>query len=207
MPKAVASTDLLAALGTLPDASSQSFHLDSLNAGNSGVTAFEVDQYVDVLFGAFQGLLIVHELRGDRSKATELIRSRLADQTPPCVFTDSEWEAIVEPCAWQFLVHHVFMARKVQDFEAVRVCIKRTKTAVMDSRTAHAGTEWTGEPDCKRLLRGHFYGFERNVLKRKLDDPTQKDEFTTIDLCDDDHFPIVTWAQRGKAGPIFAPRP
>ena len=45
------------------------------------------------------------------------------------------------------------------------------------------------------------------MLKRKLDDPTQKDEFTTIDLCDDDHFPIVTWAQRGKAGPIFAPRP
>jgi len=32
------------------------------------------------------------------------------------------------------------------------------------------------------------------------------DEHTTVDLCYDDHFPIVTWAQRGETGPIFAPR-
>jgi len=68
----------------------------------------------------------------------------LSVKTPPCVFTDSDWASIVEPCAkcaWQFLVHREFMAREVQDFEVVRVCIKKTKTAVMDSRTAHAGTE------------------------------------------------------------------
>ncbi len=36
------------------------------------------------------------------------------------------------------------------------------------------------------------------------DHPTEKDEFTTVDLCDDDQFPIVGWAQRGAAGPMFA---
>ena len=33
---------------------------------------------------------------------------------------------------------------------------------------------------------------------------SEKDEYTTVDLCDDDHFPIVTWAQRGGAGSNFA---
>ena len=144
MQKGVTSADRIAALLTLPGAVSQSFHLDSLNPGNSGVTAIEEDQYVDVLFGAFLAMLILDELNGDRAEATKLVRSRLAGQTPPCVFTDSDWASIVEPCAkcaWQFLVHREFMAREVQDFEVVRVCIKKTKTAVMDSRTAHAGTE------------------------------------------------------------------
>jgi hypothetical protein len=44
------------------------------------------------------------------------------------------------------------------------------------------------------------------VLRRERDDPTEKDEFTTVDLCDDDQFPIVGWAQRGVNGPIFAVR-
>jgi hypothetical protein len=75
---------------------------------------------------------------------------------------------------------------------------------VLDSRTAHAGTPWTGRAGRKRLYKGHFYGFRQDVLRRKRDHPTEKDEFTTVDLCDDDQFPIVGWAQRGAAGPMFA---
>ena len=205
MPTALASGDRISVLKSLPGAESQSFHRDSLEPGNSGVTAFEEDQYVDVLFGAFQAMLILEKLDEDRDEATALVRSCLADQTPPCVFTDSEWGTIVEPCAWQFLVHREFMEKEVQDFEVVRVCIKKNKTAVLDSRTAHAGTGWTGKPGCKRLYREHYYGFRTDLLEKKRDDPTKTDEFTTVYLCDADHFPIVCWAQLGKAGPIFAP--
>ena len=205
MPTALASGDRIAVLKSLPGAESQSFHRDSLEPGNSGVTAFEEDQYVDVLFGAFQAMLILEKLDEDRDEATALVRSCLADQTPPCVFTDSEWGTSVEPCAWLFLVHREFMEKEVQDFEVVRVCIKKNKTAVLDSRTAHAGSGWTGKPGCKRLYREHYYGFRTDLLEKKRDDPTKTDEFTTVYLCDADHFPIVCWAQLGKAGPIFAP--
>jgi hypothetical protein len=92
----------------------------------------------------------------------------------------------------------------VKDFEVVRVRIKTTKTAVMDSRTEHASSPWMA-PHCrKHLYRGHFYGFRQDVMKLNRAIVFEKDEHTTVDLCDDDHFPIVNWAQRGAAGPIFA---
>jgi hypothetical protein len=203
MPKTLVSTDKLAVLGTYPGADGQSFHRDSIEPGISGVTSIEEDQYVDVLWNGFQAMVILEELQGDREQATKLVRSRLASQTPPYACADEEWATIMEPRAWEFLVHQEFTARGVKDFEVVRVRIAKTKTIVLDSRTAHAGTRWTGKPGCKRLYRGHFYGFREDVLRRKRDNPAEKDEHTTVDLCDDDHFPLLGWAQRGAVGPIF----
>jgi len=206
MPKAVSDTGRLAVLGTFSGAEEQSFHLDSTEPGNSGITAYEEDQYVDVLWNSFIAMVILEELQADRKQATELVRSRLASQNPtfpPFVCSDEKWETL-EPSAWESLVHHEFKARGVKDFEVVRVRIQKTRTAVVDSRTAHAGTSWKAVGGRKRLYRGHFYGFRQNVMKRKRYLVYQKDEHTTVDLCDQDHFPIVSWAQRGAAGPIFA---
>ena len=204
MPISLASTDKLAALKALPAAESQSFHVDSPEPGCSGVTAFEEDQYIDVLFGAFAATVVSQELRVDRKQATELARSRLAALTPPFACSDEEWEAILEPRAWGFLVHQELKARGAKDFEVVRVRVEKNKTIVLDSRTPHAGTPWTGKPGCKRLFKGHFYGFREDLLKRNRVNLTEKDELTTVDLCDNDHFPIFSWAQRGAAGPLFA---
>ena len=206
MPKAVSDTGRLAVLGTFSCAEEQSFHLDSTEPGNSGITAYEEDQYVDVLWNSFIAMVILEELQADRKQATELVRSRLASQNPtfpPFVCSDEKWETL-EPSAWESLVHHEFKARGVKDFEVVRVRIQKTRTALVDSRTAHAGTSWKAVGGRKRLYRGHFYGFRQNVMKRKRYLVYQKDEHTTVDLCDQDHFPIVSWAQRGAAGPIFA---
>jgi hypothetical protein len=151
-------------------------------------------------------MVILEELQADRKQATELVRSRLASQNPTFptfVCSDEKWETL-EPSAWESLVHHEFKARGVKDFEVVRVRIQKTRTALVDSRTAHAGTSWKAVGGRKRLYRGHFYGFRQNVMKRKRYLVYQKDEHTTVDLCDQDHFPIVSWAQRGAAGPIFA---
>ena len=156
MQKGVTSADRIAALLTLPGAVSQSFHLDSLNPGNSGVTAIEEDQYVDMLFGAFLAMLILDELNGDRAEATKLVRSRLAGQTPPCVFTDSDWASIVEPCAkcaWQFLVHREFMAREVQDFEVQRLCVFASRRPRQQS--------WTPAPRTPALNRARGLAFRR----------------------------------------------
>lgn len=203
MPKAVSDTGRLAVLGTFSGAKDQSFHRDSTEPGNSGITAYEEDQYVDVLWNSFIAMVILEELQADRKQATELVRSRLAPQNPSFVCSDEKWETL-EPSAWESLVHHEFKARGVKDFEVVRVRIQKTRTAVVDSRTAHAGTSWKAVGGRKRLYRGHFYGFRQNVMKRKRYLVYQKDEHTTVDLCDQDHFPIVSWAQRGAAGPIFA---
>jgi len=206
MPKAVSDTGRLAVLGTFSGAKDQSFHRDSTEPGNSGITAYEEDQYVDVLWNSFIAMVILEELQADRKQATELVRSRLASQNPtfpPFVCSDEKWETL-EPSAWESLVHHEFKARGVKDFEVVRVRIQKTRTALVDSRTAHAGTSWKAVGGRKRLYRGHFYGFRQNVMKRKRYLVYQKDEHTTVDLCDQDHFPIVSWAQRGAAGPIFA---
>ncbi len=203
MPKAVSDTGRLAVLGTFSGAKDQSFHRDSTEPGNSGITAYEEDQYVDVLWNSFIAMVILEELQADRKQATELVRSRLASQNPSFVCSDEKWETL-EPSAWESLVHHEFKARGVKDFEVVRVRIQKTRTALVDSRTAHAGTSWKAVGGRNRLYRGHFYGFRQNVMKRKRYLVYQKDEHTTVDLCDQDHFPIVSWAQRGAAGPIFA---
>ena len=132
-------------------------------------------------------------------EATELLRSRW-NPSPGC--SDEEW-ASLEPSAWELLVHREFEARGVKTFEVVRVPIQKTKTVVVDSRTSHAGSPWKASSGRQRLYRGHFYGFRQDVLHRPPAVLGDKDESTTVDLCDADNFPIVTWAQRGDA-PIFA---
>jgi hypothetical protein len=120
------------------------------------------------------------------------------------VFSDADWINTVEPRVWQALVHEEFKARKVGHFEVLRVRVKRSKTIVLDSRCPHAGAPWTGSPGCKRLYRGHFYGFRRDVMRRVRESPTDKDEYTTVDLCSSDFFPLASWGQLGEKGPIFA---
>ncbi len=56
----------------------------------------------------------------------------------------------------------------------------------------------------KRLYRRHFYSFRQDVMRRNRAALFDKDEHTTVDLCDAYHFPIVSRAQRGATGPIFA---
>ena len=72
----------------------------------------------------------------------------------------------------------------------------------MDARTAHAGSPWKASCGRTRLYRGHFYGFSQDVLNRDPSILAEIGEVTTVDLCDNDYFPIFTWAQRGI--PIFA---
>ena len=72
------------------------------------------------------------------------------------------------------------------------------------TRQLHAGAPWTGSPGCKRLYRGHFYGFRRDVMRRVRESPTDKDEYTTVDLCSSDFFSLASWGQLGEKGPIFA---
>ena len=102
------------------------------------------------------------------AKEFKPVRSCLADQTPPCVFTDSElWGTIVEPCAWQFLVHREFMEKEVQDFEVVRVCIKKNKTAVLDSpapRTPALGGR--ASPAASACTESTTTAFEQTCLRR-----------------------------------------
>jgi len=127
-----------------------------------------------------------------------------ADGDGACEFSDEEWKNTVEPRVWQVLVHEEFKARKVGDFEVLRVRVKRSQTIVLDSRCVHASAPWTGRPGCKRLYRGHFYGFRKDVLRRVRESPTDRDEYTTVDLCSRDFIPLASWGQVGKHGPIFA---
>ena len=92
MPKSVASTDKLATLQALADVEGQSFHRDSPDLGCSGVTSFEEDQYVDVLWNSFPATVILEELLDDRGQATELVRSRLASLNPPYACSDEAWK-------------------------------------------------------------------------------------------------------------------
>jgi hypothetical protein len=151
MQKAVSDTGRLAVLGTFPSAKDQSVHSDSTEPGNSGITVYEED--VDVLWNSFIAMVILEELQADPKQATELVRSRWASQNPSFVCSDEEWKTL-EPSAWESLVHQEFKARGVKDFEVVRVRVKKTNTAVMDSCTAHAGTSWKALCSRKRLYKG-----------------------------------------------------
>ena len=204
MPETVSDTDRLATLASVSGVGDQSIHCDSPEPGNSGITAYDEDQDIYILWNSFLAMIVLGELQADREEATALLRSSWASRNPsPSGCTDAEWKRL-EPSAWELLVHHEFKARGVKDFEVVRVPIQKTKTVVIDSRTSHAGSPWKASSRRKRrLYRGHFYGFRQDVLNRPPAVMEVKDETTTVDLCDADYFPIATWAQQGAA-PIFA---
>ena len=154
MPEAVSDTDRLAALATLSGAKEQSFHRDSPEPGNSGITAYGEDQDIYILWNSFLATIVLEELLADREEATKLLRSCW---NPSSGCSDEEW-ARLEPSAWELLVHREFEARGVKKFEVVRVPIQKTKTVVVDSRTSHAGSPWKASSRRQRLYRGHFYG-------------------------------------------------
>ena len=204
MPETVSDTDRLATLASVSGVGDQSIHCDSPEPGNSGITAYDEDQDIYILWNSFLAMIVLGELQADREEATALLRSSWASRNPsPSGCTDAEWKRL-EPSAWELLVHHEFKARGVKDFEVVRVPIQKTKTVVIDSRTSHAGSRRSASSRRERLYRGHFYGFRQDVLHRPAYLLSVRDETVTVDLCDADYFPIVTWAQRGAAGPIFA---
>ena len=95
MPKSVSDTDRLAALASKSGAGDQSFHLDSPEPGNSGVTAYDEDQDIYILWNSFIAMVILGELRADREEATALLRSCW---NPSSGCSDAEWD-LLEPSA------------------------------------------------------------------------------------------------------------
>ena len=67
-----------------------------------------------MLWNSFSAIVILEELRADRKEANELLRSRLASQNPPFVFSDEMWATLLERSAWELLVHREFRARGVK---------------------------------------------------------------------------------------------
>ena len=192
MPKRVGDADGLACLESLTGAKAQGFHCDSRKSGGTAIASYEQDQFIYVLFFAFCAMRILEELRSDRLAATEYVRSRLASQPTKIVFSHKEWKDVAEPGIWQFLVHEEFKVREVRRFEVVRVPLNKDHTCALDTRCPHGGAPWTG---ARRAYRGHFYGYERDLQKQTPEQVTEKDEYITVDLCHDDFYPIVGWAQ------------
>jgi len=192
MPERVGDAEVLACLESLCGAKPQGFHCDSRKSGGTAITSYEQDQFVYVLFFSFFAMRILEELRHDRLAATEYVRSRLAAQPERIVFSAKEWKDVAEPGIWQYLVHEQFKVLKVPRFEVVRVPVCKDHTAALDTRCPHAGAPWSG---ARHAYRGHFYGYERDLQKQTPEQVVETDEYTTVDLCDDDFFPIVGWAQ------------
>jgi hypothetical protein len=199
MPKRVGDAEGLACLESLCGAKTQGFHCDSRKPGGTALTSYEQDQFIYVLFFAFYAMRVLEELRKDRQAATEYVRSRLAALPEKILFSPKEWKDVAEPGIWQFLVHEEFKVRKVPRFEVVRVPLRKDHTGALDTRCPHAGAPWYV---VRRAYRGHFYGYERDLQKQTPEQVADKDEYSTVDLCDNDLFPIVGWAQLDS---IFKP--
>ena len=44
----------------------------------------------------------------------------------------------------------------------------------------------------------------RLVRDSNRENPTDKDEYTAVDLCSSDFIPLASWGQLGEEGPVFA---
>jgi len=44
----------------------------------------------------------------------------------------------------------------------------------------------------------------RLVRDSDSESPTDKDEYTAVDLCSSDFIPLASWDQLGEEGPVFA---
>ena len=44
----------------------------------------------------------------------------------------------------------------------------------------------------------------RLVRDSDRESPTDKDEYTAVDLCSSDFIPLASWDQLGEEGPVFA---
>ena len=144
MPEKVGNMELLAVLESLSGAEPQGFHCDSDKPGASGITSYEQDQFVYVLFFAFRAMRIQEDLRKDRLAATVLVRTILAARE--ISFSDEEWEDVIERSIWQFLVHEEFRVRGVRPFEVVRVPVLKDQTIVLDTRCVQRHGPARNEP-------------------------------------------------------------
>jgi len=57
MQEELAEADLAAVLESLPNAGAQGVHCDSFKPGATGITSYEQDQYVYILFFAFHAMM------------------------------------------------------------------------------------------------------------------------------------------------------
>ena len=190
MPKGIASADLISVVKIEKNGNEQAVHCDAKKPGDSGLTPLVHRQSVLVLFHGFRAMVILKRLIPDRKEATNYVRSSLEALTPPHVFTDEEWVETVEHSVWEYLIHQQFMAEKLPPFEIVRVPLETSETIILDNRCPHAGDRWLGGADT--WYRWHFYGFEREMAVEGLDISEESSD-TTVDLCEPDLLPIVTW--------------
>ena len=63
----------------------------------------------------------LEELQANRKQATKLLSSHLASHNPLFVCSEEVWVTILEPGAWEFLVHHEFKAKGGEDFTIMLV--------------------------------------------------------------------------------------
>ena len=194
MPKEIARSDLLSVIKLQKNGKQQAVHCDAKKSGTSGLTPLVERQSVLVLFHGFRAMVILKRLIPDRKEATDYVRSSLQALTPPRMFTDEEWVDTVEPCVWEYLVHQQFTAERLPPFKMVRVPLETSQTIILDNRCPHAGDRWLGGPGVDSLYRWHFYGFERKMEVEGLE-MTEESSTTTVDLCEPNLLPIVTWTQ------------
>ena len=158
------------------------------------MTAIGRPQHVVVVLHGFHAMRIYDEIVADREAATRVLRERLRDQCNR-VFSDAEWQN-VEPKAWEFLVHQEFEARRLPEFQAVRVPIQQGRSVVLDTRCLHGGAPGDGSPG----LRAHAYGlvYDDDAEPQSALVALHKDHLSTIDILDSHYAPVGTWGKRSE---------
>ena len=136
-------------------------------------------------------MVILKRLTPDRKEATNYVRSRLAALTHQRTFSEDEWVDTMEPCVWEYLVHQQFAAEKLPSFEIVRVPLETSDTIILDNCCPHAGDRWLGIAASLKC----------NIAMQGLQMAEESSD-TTVDLCETDLLPIVTWTQALAPNPL-----
>ena len=172
------------------DAHGQGIHADSRRTGFTILTAIGKPQHLVVVLHGFRAMRIYNEIVADREDATRVLRERLHDHR---VFSDAEWQR-VESKAWEFLVHKEFEARRLPEFQAVRVPIQQGGSVVLDTRCLHAGAPGDGSPG----LRAHAYGlvYDDDAEPESAGDALHNDHLNTVDILNTHYAPVGTWGKR-----------
>ena len=171
------------------DAHGQGIHADSKAGGFTILTAMEREQYVVVVLNGFRAMRIYAELVVDRAAATRVFRERYEALPGHRKIASTAW-AKVEPRVWHALVHKEFAVRKLPPFKAVRVPICKGASIVLDTRCLHGG----GPGDGSRGFRAHAYGTVGGPPASCVK-ALEKDYLTTVDILDEDNYPVGTWGQ------------
>ena len=181
-----------AIIRSFPKARSQGIHGDSEHRGFSILTAVGRQQYLVVVLNGFRAMRIYEKLVVDRAAATSLFRQRFEALPGQRSFSETEW-ANVEPRVWGALVHKEFEVQRLPPFEAVRVPISKGASIVLDTRCLHGG----GPGDDLIGFRAHAYGTVRpSGPASSCTDALEKDYLTTVDILNEDNYPVGTWGTR-----------